>query len=349
MSNKNNIQNIKKAIAAANDADKQRLTTYLAYIAVVLIAILSSSLNLLFDLSNFDAKKYAISVCFNIAFGVVALLLSLKDGRLSNETRRKGELYETKQEFKKQSSFIVDDDSFRQWNDELYEKEKLDYIKTELSKINITDLDYLKLNDKQLKTLLTEEIEFNNKALDKINEDQLETIKKYRDGKFVYKKLPYTFFKSEFNENEYKQYADIEGTNKKIELYAYVYRIAMIVMVPAILGLAVVNPTSAGAKTIAYDMVSRVTNVCTSIFLGYSLAHDESRRLINSLIYKIEKIKQYLVDLETGIFVPKSRDEIQIQKLTKIREKRKEEAAMVEVEMSKEELNNYTKGGQINA
>ena len=92
------VEAFKNTISSMNDADKQRLVTYFAYIAVILLAVLSSSLNLIFDPKNFDFKRYVISVCFTIAFSTIALLLSLKDGRLSNETRRKGELYETKKE-----------------------------------------------------------------------------------------------------------------------------------------------------------------------------------------------------------------------------------------------------------
>lgn len=339
----------KSFITGMNDADKQRFITYLAYLALLVLAILSSSLSLLFDPSQFDFKAYIIAVAFNIAFGVMGLVLSLKDGRLSNETRRKGNLYETKQEFKRQANLIVDDDSFRQWNDEFYKKNKLDHIKNDLARININTLDYLKVSDSDLETLKNEDIEYNGKVLDKITPYQYEIIVKYRNGDFVYKKLPCSFFKSETYKDEYKEYADSEGKNDKVEAMSFIYRIAMIILIPAIFGLAVVNPTSAGAKTIAYDTASRIMNVLTSIFLGYSLAHDEAARLTKSLIFKINAIKQYLVELATGIFVPISRDEQQLKKLAEIRAKREKEVLDPPeknddgdvVEMTEEEYQTY--------
>lgn len=339
---------IRNQIKSLNDADKQRITTYLSYLACIVLAVLTSTLNLIFDVDNFDAKTYAISVCFNIVFGVVSLVLALKDGRLSNQTRRKGELYDTREEFKEQSRQIVDDDSFSQWNDQYYEKQKLEYIKAELSAVNINDLDYLEVSDKEFEQLQTEDIEFKEKPLDKLNELQYEVVKKFREGKYTFKKLNYSFFKRNGIENEYKRYADSEGKDKKIEFVAYLYRIAMIVIIPAILTLASISPVKSNGASVAYTMVSRIMNVCTSIFLGYSLAHDEATREILTLSYKISVIKQYLVDLAVGIFVPKSRTEEQMKKLEEIRKKREpvkteEKEETVEIYMTQEQYDEYLK------
>ena len=333
-------------ITNMNDADKQRLITYLAFLGLMVFSILSTSMTLLFDPENFDFKRYVISVSFNIVFSIIGLILSLKDGRLSNETRRKGLLFDTRQEFEQNANLIVDEDSFRQWSDNDYEKRKLNYIKNELSRINIKTIDYLKVPEKDFELLKTEDIEFEGNVLDKLTPYQYEIVEKYRKGDFVYKKIPYNFFKSDSYRDEYKYYADSGDKNNKVEALSFLYRIAMIILVPAIFGLAAVSPATAGAKTIAFETASRIMNVLTSIFMGYSLAHDEATRLIKSLIFKIKVIKQYLVDLDTQIFVPKSRTEQQMEKLREIRERRKAQATVVPeeneyIEMSEEEYKKY--------
>lgn len=327
-------------ITNLSDSDKQRFITFLAYIVIVLVAVLSSYLQVQFGTDeNFKLSVFITNLAFNLAIGILALLLSIKDGRLSNETRRKGDLYETKKEFKQKSVQIVDVDSFRQWNDKTYEDERLDYIMTELAQINIYDTEYLFVSDADLEKLTEEPCEcvatHDNKEvivqLDKIDEYQYESIKYYRSGKFKFKKLPYSFFKSGTGRNEYKFYADNEGRDQKIEVIAYVYRIIMIVVFSVIISLAIVNPTGANGKQVAYDTVSRVANAVISIFMGYSLAHDEKNRLIDGLLFKIDKIEQYLTDIESGTFIPLNKSDVIRIKIEEIRKKRLEQEQTQEI------------------
>lgn len=314
-----------------DDAGKQRLITYLAYLGVVALAVLSSSLSLLFDIENFDAVRFATGVCFNIAFSLIALILSIKDGRLGNDTKKAGELFETKKEFKQTVDQIIDDDSFRQWTDYDYEKERKDYVMSELNKISIYDFQYLVIPEATLEKLKSEPLdnityrksrktnEIDTCSLDQITEYQYQVIKLFREGKFTFRKLKHDFFKSQDGRNDYKHFGDIQDQDTKATFFAFFYRIMMIVIFSGIMALAVVNPNKSPVEQIAFDILSRIFNVCVSIFFGYSLAHDEARRMIDSLCFKITKIKSYLVDISTGIFVPKGRDEIIKEKIEEIR------------------------------
>ena len=66
----------------------------------------------------------------------------------------------------------------------------------------------------------------------------------FRSGKFKFKKLPYSFFKSAVGRNDYKFYADSEGKDKKIELFSYVYRVLSILIFSIIISFSLVNPTA---------------------------------------------------------------------------------------------------------
>ena len=91
-------ERFKNTLTKFNDSEKQRILTWLCYVAVISLAILTSSLTLFFDTENFNASVFFCSLCFNLAIAILMLILSLRDGRLSNETRKSGELYEIKKE-----------------------------------------------------------------------------------------------------------------------------------------------------------------------------------------------------------------------------------------------------------
>lgn len=314
-----------------DDAAKQRFITFIAYVGVLSLAILSSSFGLLFDIENFNATRFITGVCFNIAFSLIALILSLKDGRLTNQSKKVGELFETKKVFKSKVDQIVDDDAFRQWNDYKYEKEREEYVLNELAAIGIYDWQYLQISEKDLYELMStpkEDIHFrvsrrDNRedicSLDQITEYQYQVIMLYRQGKYTFNKLNHSYFKNQVGRNDYKYYADNQDKDTKLEFWAFFYRICMIIIFSAIFSLAIINPSESSSSQIIYDTISRIVNVCFSIFFGYSLAHDEAQRLIKSLEFKIGMIEQYLVDITSGIFVPKHRDEIIRAKLDEIR------------------------------
>lgn len=320
-----------------NDADKQRFVTFLAYIVILAVAVLSSYWSVAFGTKEeFKLSAFVTALCFNIVIGIICLMLSIKDGRLSNETRRRGDLFEMKQEFKRASAKIVDLDAFRQWNDANYEKERKEYIMDELAKINIFDYEYLNVSEEDLKKLLLNPCECVIKKdgkdvivqLDQIDEYQKEMISHYKSGKFKFKKLPYSFFKSFKGRNDYKYYADTEGSDQKIELMAYVYRITMIVVFSIIISFTLVNPNDANSKQVIYDTVSRLCNAVLSIFMGYSLAHDEKNRLVDGLSFKIDKIDNYITDLDSGKFIPTNRSDAVAQKIKEIRDRK--QAALIE-------------------
>lgn len=328
---------IKTAIKNLNDAEKQRAITWLAYIGTIALAVLTSCLTLIFDIEHFDPGYFFCQLAFNIAFSLIMLILSLRDGRLGNENRKSGELFELRREYKRTICQVVDEDSFREWNDQLYEKERQSYVMGELAKANINDYQYLLVSDADLLELTRtpkenvpyrlsrRDREMKYVSLDQITQYQYEVIKIFRQGKYTFNKINHSFFKSANGRNEYKYYADTQDQDKKAQFWGFFYRILMIVIFSAIMALAVVNPTQSSGQTVAYETLSRIFNVLASMFFGYSLAHDEMRRAINRFEFIIRTIGQYLADVTSGIFVAKNRDEIIKAKLEEIRLKRLDE------------------------
>lgn len=319
--------------------DKQRLITYLAYVLIVVVSILASTLSVVFGIGeNFDGARFATNLCLNVAFAIIALILAWKDGELASDQRKSGLLYEMKEEFKKTVKLIIDTDGFRQWNDKLYEREKKDYIVTQLANAQIYDYEYILICEDDLKSLLESprnDIQYFNKeknktetiALDEITEHQYEVIKFFKNGDFEFPKIPYTFFKSIDNTNSYKKYATEADKTRKIKVFTLVYRVVMIVIFSIIFALAIINPNQSDGKQVVFDTVSRIFNMVVSVFMGYSLARDEATRLRDSLGYKIGIINDYITDIETGAFVPLNRSEEINLKINERREKLKLEEA----------------------
>jgi len=360
-------------IKAATNRDKQRTVTYLAYIGCVAVSVLASSLSIIFGIQeSFSFNRFVTNLCFNIAFAVLALVLSWRDGEMANENRESGLLYEMKQLFKRAVKLIIDTESFRQWNDILYDKMKKEFIRDSLAVIDINDYEYMYISEDDLKKLKTQDLE-NVKYLDpedkkektialyQISNYKYETIKNFRDGKFKFPKLSYTYFKSASKGNSYFKFANEERKNKNIKVFALVYRVLMILIFSTIFALAIINPTQSDAKQIVFDTITRVFNMVSSMFMGYSLARDEAKREASSLEFKANTINDYDVELQTGLFVPLGRDEIIQKRIQTIRDKRiaemkeedkkpvieekpkEPETEFIEVEMTEEEIQAYKK------
>lgn len=329
---------VKNYTDSLDHTKKQRIFTLIAYFGVTVLAVISQSLSLLFDLENFDGTRYATKICLNIAFNLIVLILAIVDGRLSNETKRTGELYEKRKEFNQETNKIVDEDSFRQWNDVEYERQRKEYVMQELNRIHIYDHQYLLISEEDLKKLLKEPLdhikyrksrktnEWDECTLDQISEYQYDVIMLFRQGKYTFKKINHEYFLSINSRNEYKYHAERQDKkNRKAEFLNIAYRVSMLVVAPAVTSLVVLTGNNSPAGQVAWDTISSVVNICLSIFMGYNLAHNEANDQIGDFKYKIEKIKQYLVELSTGIFVPKDRNEVIREKLEQIRANRERE------------------------
>ena len=351
---------LREKLANATNSDKQRFTTYLAYVGIIGISLFSSFLSVVFGLDHFDSSRFITNLCFNIAIAIMGLILAWKDGELSNETRKRGPLFDARQLFKKIVLLIIDTESFRQWNDVLFERERREYISTQLSKAQIYDYEYLLISDEDFEKLrkepMSDIVYVDSKgthtcALDQITEVQYYHILRFRKGNFKFEKLPYTFFKSRLGINRYKKYAETQDNERKVKIWALTYRVLVVVVFSTIFALAIINPTESNGKQVLFDTISRISNLFVSLFLGYSLAHDSANREIDLLEYKCEIIQQYDDELQSGIFVPKDREQIILEKIKKIREKKltnvveekKEEPEELELVMSKEEYEKYLK------
>lgn len=337
------------------NSNKQRFITYVCYVGIVVVSVLASCLSVVFGIKdNFDSSRFITNLCLNIAFAILALILAWKDGEMSFKQRKKGPLFEITQMFKQSVRLIVDADGFRQWNDVLYERERKDYIMTELASVQVFDYEYLLISDEDLESLkqdARDDIKLYTKesgkietiTLDQITDLQFEVITVFRQGKFDFPKIPYTFFKTQENVNAYKKYAKEADRNRKTKIWALIYRVAMILIFSAIFALAIINPNQSDGKQIAVDTALRIFNMCSSMFMGYSLAHDEEARLIDSLGYKVGVITDYITDLDTGVFVPMSRSAEINKKITdkrneiKLQQQKEEENRLKELEAQQEE------------
>ena len=311
--------------------DKQRLATYLAYIGIVALSIFSSCLSIIFGTEHFDANRFVTNLSFNIAIAILGLILAWKDGELSNETRKTGPLYEIRIFFDKLVKIIVDTGAFRQWCDLFYEVKKKAYVMNLLSNMGIYDYDYLLISEADLITLKKEPLEnihYRYKAkdyvvsLDQITEVQYYNLLKLRKTPIRYEKLPFTFFLSRETIDEYQKYAREQEHNKREKVLALTYRIGSLVVLSAIIALSIINPTKASANQVLFDTIGRIAQLLLSLFMGYTIAHDEAKREIACLKYKCRVIQHYDNDCQTGVFVPRDRNQIIADKIKELRNKK---------------------------
>lgn len=331
---------IKDGFVKVMNSDKQRLTTYLAYIGIVGLSFFSSCLSVIFGLEEFDSARFITNLCFNVAIAILGMILAWKDGELSNETRKTGELYETRSLFDRIVEIVVDTDAFRQWADILYEVKRQAHIMNLLSRIGIYDYEYLLIYEDDLKELQKtpkENIVYRIKgeehtiSLDQITEVQYHKLVYLRTKKIKYEKLPFTFFLSRAAVDEYEKYAKESEHNRREKILALTYRVGSLVALSAIIALSVINPTESSAQQVLFDTIGRIFQLCVSLFMGYTIAHDEARREIGCLKYKCQIIKNYDNDCQTGVFVPKNRTELIREKIELLRNKKIEENNLQEV------------------
>lgn len=306
------------------NSNKQRLTTYLAYFFLVILIVVASSLSIFFDLEHFSLTDYIVNLCFSVSIAVVALLLSIKDGELSNENRKTGEYYDAKINFSMLSSKIASKDAFKQFNDEMYLRERKSFVEQRLLDANITNPNYLLVNDEDLDLLLENprlcEIRISDdetiiKPFDKINPIQYAVIQKYKKGNFKFPKINYAYFIERDKNSSYQFQAKIQGRPNYIKIFGIIYRLALIVILSAILTLTAVNPNGASAGQLALSTISRIFTFVSSCFFGYTLANLEMKSNLSSLIFKNDMINDYLKAMQTGAFIPKNMEDEVLAKI----------------------------------
>lgn len=307
---------------------RQRIITYACYAIIIATAILSSAISMTFGLEDFNPSKFAFNLCMSLAIGLTALLLSMRDGEMVNDDRKSGDYFEAKQGFKATRAKIIDVGVFRQYTDLVYERERKSYVDSVLDGLFMPGFykhEYLEVDDKTFKKLLTEPTIFEKKdgskvPLDTLSKNQYKAIKQFRDGRYKFNKLDYSFFISR-GRNGYKAQADLQDKERSMKVMAVIYRGVVIALSAVIFALAIVNPTSASGQQVAFDGISRIWTMVTSLFMGYTIANDEMKKDIGGLEYKVEIINQYFNEKEVGTFKPLNVDE---QILKKIAEKEKE-------------------------
>lgn len=328
--------------------NKQRAVTYLAYLMIIVVIVLSSCLQLIFDVENFNTARFITNLCFSFFIAIFGMILAMQDGELSNEAKKNGEYWDIKQRFKDCLTKIVDRDIFRQFCDKLFYKERDSYIDEKLASVSIFDHDYIKINENELRSLQNEPKQcvfaFDKdgkeliKPFDQINELQYMFILKYKNGHFKFPKLEYTFFTSRNKRNGYKAQAELLEKQQNTKLFGILYRCCMILIVSTILALAVINPNASSAAQVAMDMVGRIFTLITSVFFGYTLANSEMRQNIDSFEYKCDIIDQFYIEKETGSFVPMNMSEVILQKIKMIEEARKKAREEKVAENSNKEI-----------
>lgn len=315
----------KEYLEVVKNSNKQRLITYITYGFLLILIIVASSLTIFFDIEHFSPQDFAVNLCFSVAISIIALMLSIKDGELSNENRKNGEYFEAKETFNNLSRKIGSKDAFRQYNDEVYNKERKEYIEQRLIDVNITNINYLYLSSDDLTSLLdkpkmcefrvgdNEETEI--KPFDKINPVQYTTILKLKKGDFKFPKINYTYFMSRDKNSSYRYQAKIQGKPNYIKIFGVIYRLGFLVILSAIFALMAVNPNGSGAGQLALSTISRIFTFVSSCFFGYTLANFEMKITLSSLIFKNDTISDYLKAMQTGAFVPKNIDDLVLEKI----------------------------------
>lgn len=317
---------------------KQRAITFVAYILIVAVVIMSSIWQVLFGLENFNLTRFITNICFNIAITILTMMLAMRDGELANESSRESEYYKTKESFKIVVKKIVSRDSFRQFCDVLFFRERNDYIMTQLAEVNIYDDEYLKVNNEDFETLKNEpkicvvghdsngnEI---TKPLDNISEVQYEALAYYREGNFKFEKLEYTFFTSKSSRNSYRYQANLQQKQRNVKIWSIVYKVCAVIIIGTIFSFAMINRNTGDANYIRqsiFDTISRLLTMASAMFMGYTIANDEAKENVEALLFKIDIINQYEDERSTGAFVPKDIDKQVLDKINAIEKQRKED------------------------
>lgn len=337
----------KQAYIKVNE-NRQRTLTLLTYILTILMAILTSALQMIFDTENFDSRRFITNLCFNLAFSILGLFIAMKDGKVSNETKPSGAYYELKEKFKKTLNLVVDREIFRQFCDILYNRERKAYAYDMISEVDVTKEDYLLISnedfeyikDKPKKCVVGVDAEGNEiiKPLDTLSEKQWFTVKKYRDGNFKFPKLKFSYFTSKNGLNGYKQEAEREENKQRLKMLMVGYRIILVTTTSVIFALCIVNPTKSTGAQVAFDLFSRLSNFVVSVTMGYMLAHDEMVSNMSSLEYKIDVINQFSYERETGKFIPVDVEKELLEKIEKLEEEERKRYVDVEIVDSPSEM-----------
>ena len=318
---------------AFGDMNKNKVMTIVCYVFIVAIIVLASCFQMFFDIEHFNLTKFLTNLCLSLAISILTMIISIKDGELSNEGKKRGDYYELKVKFSQALTKIVDRDVFRQFCDILFNREKQSYVNGILNGVNIINTEYMQVSAKDLETLRKEpkicvighddkgnEI---TKPLDVISEVQYLTLKKYREGKFKYPKLEYTFFTSRNDSNGYKYQASLQQKQNNVKIMSILYRCILITILSIVFALAAVNPTGANVFQILLDTISRLMTLASSMLFGYMIAHDEMKQNMDAMQYKIDIIEQFIVEKETGAFKPINTEELVLQKIKEKEQERK--------------------------
>ena len=317
------------------DINKQKLATWMAYALILAVSILSSLLVITFDTEHFDKSRFVMNLCINMMIAIFGLMLSLQDGKNTFEWQKKGFLWEAKELFNQARKLVVDTNIFRQYADMLFIREKNAFVDAQLTAYGIYTNNYLNASESDLKVLCKQPkkcvIGFNEdgtekiKPLDQITELQYHVIKKYKAGKFEFKKIEYSAFLYAEKGNSYKRMADSADNERKMQVMSIFYRLSILVIFSIIFALAMVDTREANGKQILFDTISRVFNLFASVFMGYTLAWDSAKRKEEILIYKADIINQFVVEKETGVFVPVDYEEEILMRIDEIEKKKAKE------------------------
>jgi len=331
------------------NGNKQRLLTFICYFIIIIVVIASSIIQLGFGFGeDYDWGQFAFKLALGLAISILGMILSIKDGELANEDRKWGDYFDARIRYKISRGKISDTECFRQWTDDLYFREKNAFINSQLSTANIYKSHYIYLKDNDLARLKEEPLVLTymddkgkmiEEPFPQITAYQYEIIKIYKEGRFTFNKLEYTFFTSGRGVNGYKMEADKGRKQQSRKVMAITYRVLLFLMTTFIFAAAMVNPNKGDAGQVAFDLIGRLLNLASSMFFGYSLATQEARENADSLDYKSDMIDQFSVELEIGSFKPINIDEITLRKIQEIRE-RKEKERLEKERLEQEAINN---------
>ena len=347
MSTNKEIKKSEKKIKAAylkfasTSEGKQRAITVLCYALILAVSVLSSVLQVIFGFENFNLTRFITNLRINSAVSIITMILAMRDGKLSGENAKEGDYYEAKLTFKSVLKKIVSRDFFRQFCDVLFNREREEYVMNILARANIYDDAFLLISNGDFELLKNEPHECVykdkdgkeiKKPLDQLSELQYEALKKYRSGNYHFPKLEYTYFTSTGYKNNYAYQANLQKRQQRVEVWAIIYRLLLVLIISAVFSLIIINPNTGAnyVKQAIIDTTTRLLNFGSSIFFGYVIANDQIKEKTESLLYKVDIINQYEDERATGAFVPKSNDEIVMGKIKALEEQRKREQEELE-------------------
>ena len=215
--------------------------------------------------------------------------------------------------------------AFRQYSHEDYIKRRREYMANILLMDGgLANEKVMDLNKEQLEELLKNpmliDIDGKEEAFDIISPEQYILVMDVKAGKFKYEEISadwYLTVSSGGARDRDNKYANYDKNSRKRLAGQFVLRLFMIFMVVFLFSGIYLSEGNVSQTVALIKALSRVLSAIMAIASGYLLAYSEVQENIGSLEFRKEKMDSFMSDYTSGIFVPKTLNDVVKEKLKK--------------------------------